>query len=63
MQSKKIVGAAAKCFAAAAGFAVGSYGTYVGVTWLRYGKPKRAHGKSTDELLDAFMLDYASWAP
>jgi hypothetical protein len=43
----------------AAGVAVAAYGTYVGATWLRYGRRKRDSGrKETDKLLDRFMPEY-----
>ena len=42
-----------------AGVAVAAYGTYVGATWLQYGRRKRADSrKEADELLDRFMPEY-----
>jgi hypothetical protein len=58
MNTKRFARTTAKYAAAATGLAVASYGMYAGLTWLRYGKPKRAHEKCADELLDAFMPDY-----
>lgn len=43
---------------AAAGLAAGSYATYVGATWLRYGRPTRATGDAVDHLLDRYMPSY-----
>jgi hypothetical protein len=44
--------------AAAAGVAVAAYGSYVGVTWVRYGHtPPPARGEE-DPLLDRFMPTY-----
>lgn len=43
---------------AAAGAALGIYGTYVGVTWLRYGHPARPSRDEVDALLDRFMPVY-----
>jgi len=41
------------------GVALAAYGTYVGVTWLHYGRRKRAaNRKEADELLDRFMPEY-----
>jgi hypothetical protein len=56
MNSKQLARLTAKCLAATAGFAATVYGTYVGATWLRYGKPARA--AHPDALLDIFMPDY-----
>jgi hypothetical protein len=58
MNAKRIARTTAKYVAAATGLAVASYGTYAGMTWLRYGKTRRETGKRADELLDAFMPDY-----
>src|SRR5512140_2152918 len=41
-----------------AGVAAGAYATYVGVTWLSYGRPRPAKAEEGDELLDAFMPEY-----
>jgi hypothetical protein len=58
MNPTRILLAAGKWVTAGFGFAATSYATYVGVTWLRYGKPQEPHGKSCDELLDLFMPKY-----
>jgi len=41
--------------AAGVGLAAGTYVTYVGVTWSRYGHPPRPSPDEHDELLDRFM--------
>jgi len=42
-----------------AGVAVAAYGTYAGVTWLRYGHRKSLpKSKEADSLLDLFMPEY-----
>ena len=41
-----------------AGVAAGAYATYVGATWLSYGRPRPANPEERDELLDAFMPEY-----
>lgn len=48
----------AKWVATTIGLGAASYGAYVAVTWLRYGKPKRADHDNADSLLDAFMPIY-----
>jgi hypothetical protein len=48
----------ARWLAAGAGVAAASYAAYVGVTWYRYGRPRRAALAETDTLLDGFMPDY-----
>ena len=49
----------ARWLAAGAGLAVGAYATYVGVTWLRYGRPRPARSlDERDDLLDRFMPAY-----
>src|SRR4030095_6151436 len=58
MNSNRIARTAAKWVATGFGFAAASYATYVGLTWLRYGKPQQPHGKSSDEHLDLFMPKY-----
>jgi hypothetical protein len=58
MGAKRIARAAAKWSAVLAGMAAGSYATYVGVTWFRYGKLQQAEGANIDPLLDLFMPDY-----
>ena len=47
-----------KWLAAGIGFAAASYATYVGITFLRYGKTKPAEGADTDVLLDTLMPNY-----
>jgi len=50
---------AVRFLAAGAGFATAVYGTYAGVTWLRYGYPKHLTRKAeADPLLDRFMPAY-----
>ncbi len=44
--------------AAGAGFAAGAYGTYVAVTWTRYGRVRPGAPDETDGLLDLFMPAY-----
>jgi hypothetical protein len=44
--------------AACLGLAVGAYGTYVGLTWLRYGDVVPPRPEDADELLDRFMPIY-----
>jgi hypothetical protein len=42
-----------------AGVAAATYGTYIGATWLRYGRGKHpAKAKDADGLLDLFMPEY-----
>lgn len=41
-----------------AGVATASYATYAAITWLRYGRPRKARGDAVDPLLDRFMRDY-----
>jgi len=47
-----------KWAAGALGLAASAYGGYVGVTWLRYGRPARASADDADPLLDRFMPVY-----
>ena len=47
-----------KALAVGAGIAGASYATYVAVTWLRYGRPRRARGEAVDLLLDSVMPDH-----
>jgi hypothetical protein len=47
-----------KWLAAGIGFAAASYATYVGITFLRYGKTKRAEGEDADLLLDSLVPNY-----
>jgi hypothetical protein len=49
---------ALKWSAGAVGFVAGTYATYVGVAWLRYGEASQATGDEADALLDRFMPDY-----
>jgi hypothetical protein len=58
MNAKRIARRAAKWSAVVAGIAAGSYATYAGVTWFRYGRPQQAQGRDIDPLLDLFMPDY-----
>jgi hypothetical protein len=58
MSANRIVWGAAKWAATGVGFAASLYATYVGVTWLRYGKPHQPFGKDHDELLDRFIPTY-----
>ena len=49
----------AKWLAAGAGVAAASYAAYVGVTWYRYGQPRRrSEDEQPDLLLDRFMPTY-----
>jgi hypothetical protein len=47
-----------KLLAAGAGIAGASYATYVAVTWLRYGRPRKPRGEDADALLDSLMPDH-----
>jgi hypothetical protein len=58
MNAKKLTRYAAKWLVAGIGFAATSYATYVCITFLRYGKPKRAKGEDADSLLDILMPNY-----
>lgn len=58
MDKKQIACSAAKWSAILAGIACGSYATYAGVTWLRYGHEQRANDDDVDPLLDLFMPVY-----
>ncbi len=49
---------AARWLAFGTGVAAGAYGAYVGITWLRYGRPRSAKPQEADELLDGFMPEY-----
>lgn len=44
--------------AAGAGVAGAALGANAAATWLRYGRPRRAHGDAADPLLDSFMPAY-----
>jgi hypothetical protein len=48
----------AKWLSAGLGLAAASYATYAGVTWARYGNPRRAKSADKDLLLDMFMPNY-----
>ena len=47
-----------KWLAAALGAAVAAYGTYVGVAWIDYGRPRKPAPDEIDPLLDRFMPVY-----
>jgi len=50
---------AVRFVAAGVGFATAAYGTYIGVTWFRYGYPKHPPSSGeADPLLDRFMPAY-----
>jgi hypothetical protein len=55
MDAKSVSGTAARWLALTAGVAAGAYGTYVALTWARYGKASRGRPDEQDELLDRFM--------
>jgi hypothetical protein len=40
------------------GIGAASYAAYASLTWLRFGKPKKAHGDQADPLLNLFMPHY-----
>jgi hypothetical protein len=52
------LGTAMKWAAGALGIAAGTYATWVGLTWLRYGQPARGDADNADLLLDQFMPVY-----
>jgi hypothetical protein len=59
MSPRRRLRSGARWLAAGAGFAAGAYTTYVGVTWLRYGRPRAARtAQERDDLLDRFMPAY-----
>jgi hypothetical protein len=58
MNSKQVIRSAAQWAAAGMGLATAAYATYVGITWFRYGKAKKADGEDADALLDMFMPNY-----
>jgi len=58
MNSSELSRSFARWLATGIGLAAASYGTYVGVTWLRYGKVTSADGENADGLLDMFMPKY-----
>src|SRR5689334_15477251 len=49
---------ALKWTAGAVGFAAGTYASYIGVTWLRYGHPKRPDTDDPHAFLQRFMPAY-----
>ena len=55
---KERLRSAARWLAFGAGAAAGTYGAYVGLTWLRYGQPRPANPQEADVLLDGFMPEY-----
>jgi hypothetical protein len=55
MNGKPFLRSAAQWSWVALGLAVATYGTYVGLTWSRYGTPARSRPDQRDELLDQFM--------
>jgi hypothetical protein len=55
MMGKKRMNTTLKWMAGALGLAAGAYAGYVGVTWLRYGRPAHARVEELDPLLDPFM--------
>src|SRR5262252_215277 len=55
MTAKRLVGTTLKWMAGALSVAAGAYAGYVGVTWLRYGRPAPPHTEDLDPLLDRFM--------
>jgi hypothetical protein len=55
---KKQMNTTLKWMAGALGLAAGAYAGYVGVTWLRYGRPAHARAEDLDPLLDRFMPVY-----
>jgi hypothetical protein len=58
MDARTIARSAAKWSALFAGIAAGSYATYAGVTWFRYGHQQQSSGQEVDPLLDLFMPAY-----
>jgi hypothetical protein len=58
MNSRQFIRSTSKCLAAAIGLATVAYGTYAGVTWLRYGSASPANSEDADTLLDTFMPRY-----
>jgi hypothetical protein len=58
MNAAQFTRSAAKWTAAGVGLGAMVYGTYIGVTWRRYGKVKQARGEDADALLDRFMPRY-----
>jgi hypothetical protein len=59
MTVRRVLTRAARWCAAGAGAGAGCYATYVGVTWLRYGRPRPPSvPEENDALLDRFMPAY-----
>ena len=58
MGSRQFTRSAARWLGVLIGCASVTYATYVGVTWLRYGKVRKADCDSSDPLLDTFMPSY-----
>lgn len=58
MNTQSIVRSGIRWSAAALGVAAATYGTYAGVTWLRYGHACRPKEDEVDPLLDRFMPRY-----
>ena len=58
MNAKQFTRSAAKWVASTLGIGAASYAAYAGLTWLRYGSPKKANGEDADVLLDMFMPHY-----
>lgn len=58
MAGKKRINITLKWMASVLSLAAGAYAGYVGVTWLRYGRPAHARSKDLDPLLDRFMPVY-----
>jgi len=58
MRSGNRLRTALKWSAGAVGFATAAYATYVGVAWVRYGRPDPPKPYDADSLLDRFMPTY-----
>jgi len=58
MDARQIARSTAKWSAVLAGIACGSYATYAGVTWHRYGQHQPTKDQDIDPLLDLFMPVY-----
>lgn len=58
MNKNRRLGLGARWVAAGVGLAGAAYATYVGVTWYRYGHPRRPTPEEEDDLLDRFMPAY-----
>jgi hypothetical protein len=58
MVGQKRMNITLRWIASALGLAAGAYASYVGVTWLRYGRPAHARAGDLDPLLDRFMSVY-----